>query len=129
MAPRLHAAADIGRVDGAVVDAEHQVQPDLGDEQQAEEEGEAAQRFLAAFLERLVVDLIDEHAEHIKHRQHHDARDDRIDAEGDIDDIGDVGAEDDEARMRDVDDVEHAERDRHAGGHRGVESAEHQARR
>ena len=30
-------------------------------------------------------------------------------------------------RMRDIDDVEHAERDRHAGGDRCVESAEHQA--
>ena len=43
-----------------------------------------------------------------------------------LDDIGDVGAEEDEGRMRDVDDVEHAERDRDAGGDGGVETAEQQ---
>ena len=32
------------------------------------------------------------------------------------------------AGMRDVDDVENAERDRHAGGHRGVEAADQHAR-
>ncbi len=57
------ARPDIGRLDVAVVDAEHEDQHHLGDEQQAEEEGEPAQRFLAALLERLVVDLIDAGAE------------------------------------------------------------------
>ena len=51
---------------------------------------------------------------------------DRVDAEASIDDVGDVGAEDDEGRMRDVDDVEDAERDRHADRHGGVEAAEQQ---
>ena len=42
----------------------------------------------------------------------------------DAGDIGDVGAENDERRMRDIDDVEHAERDRDAGGDRGIKAAE-----
>ena len=44
-----------------------------------------------------------------------------------IDDVGDIGAEDDERRMRDVDDVEHAERNRDADRHGGVEAAEQKA--
>ena len=119
---------DIGRLHVAVVDAEHQDQRDLGDEQQAEEEREAAQRVLPAPLERLVVDLVDQRAERIEDRQHDDARQDRIDAQPRVDDVGDVGAEDDEARMRDVDDVEDAERDRNADGHGRIERAEQQAR-
>ena len=47
------ARADIGCLDVAVVDAEHHHQRDFGDEQQAEEECEAAQRVLPALLERL----------------------------------------------------------------------------
>ena len=41
-----------------------------------------------------------------------------------VDDVGDVGAEDDEGRMRDIDDVENAERDRDADGDGGIEAAE-----
>ena len=58
--PIFEARPDIGRLHVAVVDAEHQHQRDLGDEQQAEEEREPAQRILAALLERRVVDLIDQ---------------------------------------------------------------------
>ena len=105
----MHTVAEIDSIDRAVVDAEHQEQDHFSDEQETEEKGEAAQRFGAAPLERLVVDLIDEDAEQIEQRQRDDADDDRIDAELAIDDIGDVGAENDETRMRDVDDVEHAE--------------------
>ena len=57
--PMMDAGADIGGFDVAVVDAEHQDQRHFGDEQQAEEERQAAQRFLAALFERQVVDLID----------------------------------------------------------------------
>ena len=44
-----------------------------------------------------------------------------------IDDIGDVGAEDDEGGMRDVDDVENAERQRYARRHGGIEAADQDA--
>ena len=72
---------DVARLDVAVVDAEHQDQHHFGDEQHAEEEREAAQRILAALLERQVIDLIDHGAERIERRQHHDADQDRVDAE------------------------------------------------
>ena len=42
-------------------------------------------------------------------------------------DVGDVGAQNDEGRMGDVDDVQHAERDRHADRDGGIEAAEQQA--
>src|SRR6201999_598413 len=117
----MDAWADIGSLDIAIIDAEGEDQPDLGDEQKTEEEGQAAQRFLSAFLERQVIDLIDDRAEREEHRQHDDAGDDRIDAETGAEKIGDVRAENDETRMRDVDDIEHAEGNRDAGGDRGVE--------
>jgi hypothetical protein len=110
----IDARPDIGRLHVAIVDAEHEHQRDLGDEHQPEEEGEAAQRILSAPLKRFVIDLIDHGAERIERRQQHHARQDRVDAEPGIDDIGDVGTEDDEPRMRDVDDVEDSERDRDA---------------
>ena len=118
---------DIPRLDIAVVDAEDENEHHLGDEQEAEEEREAAQRFLPVLLERLVVDLVDAGAEQIEHRHHDDADQDRVDAEAGVDDIGDVGAENDEGGMRDVDDVEDAERDRDADGHGGIEAAEQNA--
>src|SRR4029077_6161680 len=102
-------------------------QTDFSDEQQAEEEGEATQRFLAAFFERHVIDLIDAGAEHVEPRRHDDRREDRIEAQRDIDDIGDVGAENDEGGMRDVDDVENAERQRYARRDGGVEAADQDA--
>ena len=117
-------AVDIVRLHVTVIDAEHENEQHLGDEEQAEEEGEAAQRFLSALFERDVIDLIDGGAERIEGRQHQDRGQDRIDAEPLVHDIGDVGAEDDESRMRDIDDVENAERDRNADRDRGIESAE-----
>src|SRR5262249_28375627 len=119
---------DIKGVDVAVVDAEHHDQHDLGHEQQAEKEGEPAQRLLSALLERLVVDLVDRGPERIERRQHDDRDQDRINPEMGVDDIGDVGAENDEGGMRDVDDVEDPERDRDPDGHRDVESAEQYSR-
>ena len=127
--PRWMLGADIGGLDEAVIDAEDQDQRHLGDEQQAEEEGEAAQPFLAAPLERAVIDLIDQRAQRIKGRQRDDAGEDRIDAEPRIGDIGDVGAENDEGRMGDVDDVEHAEGNRDADRDGGIEAAEQQSGR
>jgi hypothetical protein len=61
-------------------------------------------------------------------RQRHHARQDRIDAEAHIEQVGNIGTENDESGMRDVDDVENAERDRNADGHRGIKSAEQDAR-
>src|SRR6185503_12282245 len=108
-------------------DAEYEDEHHLGNEQQAEEEREPAQGILAALLERGVVDLIDRGTERIERRQHENGGEDRIEAERLIDDVGDVGAEDDERRMRDVDDVEDAERNRHADRHRGVKAADQEA--
>ena len=122
----VDAGPDIGSFDVAIVDAEHQDQRHFGDEQQAKEECKAAQRFLAAFFEREVVDLIDRHAERVEERQHQYADDDGVDAEIDVDEISEVGAENDEGRMRNIDDVEHAERDRNAGGDGGIKSTEQQ---
>ena len=56
----MQAGADIGRLDKAVVDAEDQDQADLADKQQAEEEGETLNRFFAALLEGIVIDLVDD---------------------------------------------------------------------
>jgi hypothetical protein len=110
----------------AVIHAEHQDQHHLGDEEQAEEEGEAAQRLLAPLLEREIEHLIDRLAQQIERRQHDDGREDRVEPERGVDDVGDVGADDDEGGVRDVDHVEHAERDGDADRHRGVETAEQQ---
>jgi hypothetical protein len=106
-----------------MIDAEHEDQRHFGDEEQPEEEGESAQRLVAPPLEGDVVDLIDERAQRIEKRRCENARDDGVDAEARVDDVGDVGAEDDESGVRDVDDVEHAEGDRHADRHGGVEAA------
>ena len=124
---KAQGAIDVVRLHVTVIDAEHENEQHLGDEEQAEEESEAAQRFLSALLERHVIDLIDGGAERVEGRQHQDRGQDRIDAEALVHDIGDVGAEDDEGRMRDVDDVENAERDRDADRDGGIESAEQNA--
>ena len=126
--PMRQVGPDVGGVHVAVVHAEHQDQHHLGDEQEAEEEGEPAQRLLAALLERQVEHLIDRLSQQIERRQHQDGREDRVEAERGVDDVGDVGADNDEGRVRDVDHVEHAERDRDADRHRRVEAAEQNAR-
>src|SRR5262249_55818580 len=118
------ARPDISCFDIAVVDAKHQNEHHLGDEEQAEEERQAAQRLLPAPPKGFGVDMIDAGAEKIKDRQHDDADRDRIDAEAGVDDVGDVGAEDDEGGMRDVDDVEDAERNRYADCDRRIKSTE-----
>src|SRR5207237_925479 len=120
--------ANVGSLDVTKIDAEHQDQADLGDEKNAEEEGETAQRISATPFERQVIDLIDERAECIESRQHDNADDDRVDAQPLIDDVSNVGAENDEGGMRDVDDIEDAEGNRNADGDRGVKSAEQKAR-
>ena len=51
----------------------------------------------------------------------------RFDAEVGIDDVGDKGPEHDEGRVGDVDNVEHAEGDRHPDRDRGIKPAEQQA--
>src|SRR5271156_4689659 len=101
--------ADIGRFDVAVIDAEIEHERYFGDEQESEEEGEPAQGFLSAPLERDVVDLIDAGAERVEGGNDDDAGQDRIKPEMRIDDVGDVGAKDDEGRVGDIDDVENAE--------------------
>ena len=120
--------ADIGSLDVAIVDAEIEYERDFGDEQKTEEEGEPAQRFLAALLKRNIVDLINSSSERVERRRRDDAGDDRVEPELGIDDIGDVGAEDDKGRMGDIDDVEDTERKRYAGRHRRVEDADQDAR-
>jgi hypothetical protein len=124
----MQAWADVARLDVTIVDAKDENQKHLSDEQQAEKKGEPAQGFLSTLFKREVVNLIDESAEYIERRQHHDAHHDGIDPELDIDDIGDVGSENDERRMGDVHDVEHAEGNRNASRDCGVESAEQKPR-
>ena len=64
----------------------------------------------------------------VRHRFHiPDAGQDRIHPERDVQNVGDVGAKDDERRMRDIDDVEHAEGDRDSDCHGGIEPAQQQA--
>jgi hypothetical protein len=67
--------------------------------------------------------LVDAHAQEIERRQHDDSGRHRIGSRRRVDDVGNVGAKDDEARVGDVDDVEHAERYRYAGRNGGVEPA------
>jgi hypothetical protein len=50
----------------AVVDAEHQDESHLADEHQAEKEGEAAHRIVAASLERPVIHLVDQPAHRVE---------------------------------------------------------------
>src|SRR5947209_9792255 len=119
---------DVARLGIAIVHTERQDQADLGDEQDPEEECESAQRFLPALFERLVVDFVDHTPEHEEDRHHHQANDDRIDAERAVYDVGEIRAQDNERRMRDIDDVEHSERDRDADGHGDIEAAEEHAR-
>ena len=57
-------------------------------------------------------------------RRHHDPDQDRVEAKIGVDDIGDKRPEHDEGRVRDIDDVEHTERDRHADRDRGVKAPE-----
>ena len=61
--PEAERDVDIRCLHITIVDAEDEDQHDLGDEQQAEEERQAAQGLLAALLQRQVVDLIDRPAE------------------------------------------------------------------
>jgi hypothetical protein len=122
----LYARPNVRRFDVTVVDAEGQLPNEFSDEQNAENKGKAAERFLAAFLERQIVDLVDHDAEQVEDRQHDHADDHRIDAEFDIDDVCDIRAENNEARVRDIDDIEHTKLDLESGGHGGVESAEQQ---
>ena len=102
--------ADIGRFDVAIINAEIEHQRHLGDEKKPEEKRQAAHRFLAAFFERNVINLIDAGTQRIECRCGDNRGEDRIEPEGGVDDVGDVGAEDNERRMGDVDDVENAER-------------------
>ncbi len=124
----VQARPDVARLDITIVDAEDEDEHHLGHEQQAEKKGEAAQKFLAPLFKRQVIDLVDKSAEQIEHRQHHNADYDGVDAERDIDDVGDVGPENDERRMRDVDNVEHAEGNRDTGRDGGVKAAEQEPR-
>src|SRR5262249_52569746 len=57
---------DVPALHRTVVDAEDQDQRHFGDEQDAEEEGETAQRLVVAPLEGDVVDLIGRHTEQVE---------------------------------------------------------------
>src|SRR6266545_1156157 len=110
-----------------VVHAEDQDERDLGDEEYAEEERETAQRFLSAAFETDVIDPVQNHPQKKEQRGHRHRNDDRVKSEAVVDDVRDIRAQDDESRVRDVDDVEHPERDRDADAHRGVKPAEQEA--
>jgi hypothetical protein len=123
----MHAGADVACLHQAVIDTEDQHQRYLGDEQQAEEEGQSAQRLVVAALKRNVVDLIDRHSQQVESRRGDHGDGDRVQPKVSIADIGDVGSQQNERRMRDIDDVQHAEGNRDADGHGGVEPSQQQA--
>src|SRR6185437_16788122 len=102
---------DIARLDEAVIDAEAEDQRHLGDEENAEEEGEAAQAFLAAPLEGEEINLINRGAEDEEGGGHQQRREDRIESKALVEDICAERAEDDERGMGEVADIEHAEGD------------------
>ncbi len=83
----MQAGADIAGLDQAVVHAEDEDEHDLGDEEQAEEECEAAQALIAAAFEGQVIDLVDEGAQHIEGGHQDDAGEDRVDAEPGVGDV------------------------------------------
>ena len=115
---------DIRRLDKAVIDTKDEDQRHFSDEEKTEEESQTLDRFLASALERIIIDLVHSHADEKERRYHDDADQDRIDAEIGIDEISDKRPEHYEGRVRDIDDVEHAERDRHADCDRGIKAAE-----
>src|SRR5206468_11597409 len=77
-AAELERLADVARLHQPIVDAELKAEADLYDEENAEEEHEPAQRFLAPPLEAGVVDAIDDGTEHVEHRREEDAGEDGI---------------------------------------------------
>jgi hypothetical protein len=117
----------VRRVEEALLRPESLHQPDLDDEHNAEEKGEALQRLLSSPLEKVVVDAVDADAEHVKQRCLQHRHEQRVEAEGGADDDHGKGAGDHQRRVGDVDDVEHAEGHRQARGREGVEAAEQQA--
>ena len=126
MAPSNNSATSARRV--AEVGAKNEDEDDLADEHQAEKEGEAAHRVVAAPLEGAMVDLIDDPAHAIEDRREDDRREHRVELEARVEHEGAIGAEHHEGRMGDIGDVEKAERNRRARGHARVEAAEQQPR-
>src|SRR2546430_1850155 len=98
-APEVDRPADVRGLDQPVVDAVLQAQPYLDDEEQAEEEHEPAQRFLAASLEARVVDPVDAGPEPVEHRREHHAGQDRVEAVRAVHHVGRVRPKDHERRM------------------------------
>ena len=120
----MEARPDIGGFDKPVINTEDEDECDLSDKQQTKEKCQALDRFLAAPLESIIIDVIDTDPDKKKRRRHDDPDQDRIDAEIGIESVGDKRAEHDERGVGDIDDVEHAEGDRHANCDRGIEAAE-----
>jgi hypothetical protein len=110
-------------VDVAEVDAERHDQRHFGNEHQAEEKGQPAHGIVAALLEEMMIDLIEQHAGAIECRRQQQAADDRVDIECAVEDENGVSADDREGRMRDVDDIKKAEGDGGADAQCGIEAA------
>ena len=121
---QLQAAADVARLDAALVHAETQDQPDLDDEREPEEECQPAHPGVgAAPLEGLVVEAVDQHAQHEEGRHQQHTGQDRIDA-GACQQIGAVGAQHQQGGMRHVGNVEQPEGHRQPQADRGIEASE-----
>jgi hypothetical protein len=95
-----------------VIDAEYHDQNDFGDEQQAEEKGQAAQCLGTGSLEKLVIGRVDQPSESEEDRGDDNTRQYRIDAEGRIQNKRAKSRGDNKGRVGDVDRIEQAETDR-----------------
>ena len=121
-------AADIGRGDRTLVDAELQDDQHFDDEGDAEEEGDAAHAGVAAaLLERLVVEAVGDEPEQEEQRRDQEPGQQRVDLIAIVEQEHTVGRQHQEGRMRDVGNVEQAERHRQADADGRIEAAEQHA--
>ena len=120
--------ADIGRGDRALVDAELQDDQHFDDERDAEEERDAAHAGVAAALfECLVIQAIGGETEQEQERRDQQPRQQRVDPVMFVEDEHGVGRQHQKRRMRDVGNVEQAERDGQPEADGRIEAAEQHA--
>ena len=72
----------------------------------------------------MVIDAVEKRAGAVENRRQQESGENRIDVESAADYEHGIGADDGEGRMRDVDDIEQAERNGGAHAERRVEAAE-----
>jgi hypothetical protein len=83
---------------------------------------------VAAPLEEVVIDAIEQRPGAIEHRCQQKPGQDWVNVEGAVEHENRVGADHREGRMRDVDDIKKAESDGGADAERGIEAAHQQPR-